>query len=456
MAKNEPTTPAAETTMPTPAADAPGIEHWPEEVLIKGINEQVREADRIGRAAGKLRKIGKDAQIRAGKLLNEAQRRVGKDGDWTPWLRDHVKGFNAAMKHRCERYMKRARESEKPKPITTSYTDGQLIDLDNLVAEPGEENKPIITKPGDLIILGNHRLLCGDSGSAADVDRLLIGTRIDLVNTDPPYNVSVLPRSNAAIADRDASNADGVTEKLRANDRPILNDTVSEEDYKKMLRAWLGNIAHVLKPGGACYIWGGYKNFANYPSALKESGLYFSQLIVWDKQWPVMTRLDFLGAVEFCFYGWRERKQAGTGHKFYGTHDISNLWRAKKHNPQNYIHLTQKPCELAINAIEYSSLPGEAVLDLFGGSGSTLIACEVTGRRCFMMEKDEWYCDKIVESWERVAKRKAWRVPQSDEDMGFFIASYNYDPGQQSWVASYRANPEALKKRRPAKVAPTT
>jgi DNA modification methylase len=312
-----------------------------------------------------------------------------------------------------------------------------------------------ITKPGDLWILGNHRLLCGDASEAQDVDRLLAGAAVHLVNTDPPYNVKVEPRSNNAIAagltsfsrredlqcgrstsergkkDRErlakrAEVADAhrglmhhqafdvarqgvkhaTTEKLRPKDRPLVNDFMSPEDFDAMLHAWFGNIARVLVPGRCFYIWGGYANCGNYPPVLKACELYFAQAIIWVKEHPVLTRKDYMGNHEWCFYGWRE----GAGHQFFGPPNATDVWSVKKVNPASMIHLTEKPVELAVRAIEYSSRAGENVADLFGGSGSTLIACEKTGRRCFTMELDALYSDVIVQRWEQFTGKKAERV----------------------------------------------
>jgi len=287
------------------------------------------------------------------------------------------------------------------------------------VPEPPDD---AITQPGDLWILGEHRLLCGDSSSVADVDRLLDGARIHLVNTDPPYNVKVEPRSNNAIAAglssfsnthhqgfdlaRRPEVAQATHRKLRPKDRPLANDFVSDEEFDRMLRAWFGNIARVLEPGRAAYIWGGYANCANYPPVLKACELYFSQAIIWVKEHPVLTRKDFMGNHEWCFYCWRE----GAAHVFLGPNNATDVWSVKKVNPQNMIHLTEKPVELAIRAMQYSSRPGENVLDLFGGSGSTLIAAEQTGRRAFLMELDPPYTDVIVQRWEQFTGRKAARI----------------------------------------------
>ena len=298
-------------------------------------------------------------------------------------------------------------------------TEG-LTDPDD-VPEPPDDP---VTQPGDLWVLGDHRLLCGDSSSEADLDRLLDGAAIDMVNTDPPYNVKVEPRSNNAIAAGNSSfsapdkkhhqkfdlarhpeKAKPTGKKMRAKDRPLENDFVTDEAFDEMLLAWFGNIARVLKPGGSFYIWGGYANLGNYPAPLKANGLYFSQGVVWDKQHPVLTRKDFMGAFEICFYGWRE----GAGHKFFGPTNATDLWHVKKVNPQSMVHLTEKPVELAVRSVQYSSRPNERVLDLFGGSGSTLIACEQTDRHAYLMEIDPAYCDVIVQRWEEFTGKKAER-----------------------------------------------
>jgi DNA modification methylase len=183
----------------------------------------------------------------------------------------------------------------------------------------------------------------------------------------------------------------------------LINDFVSAEAFERLLHAWFGNMARVLEPGRSFYIWGGYANCANYPPVLKAVGLYFSQSLIWVKEHPVLTRKDFMGNHEWAFYGWRE----GAAHQFFGPANATDVWSVKKVNPQHMLHLTEKPTELAVRALQYSSRPGEHVLDLFGGSGSTLIAAEQTGRRAFLMEIDGLYCDVIVQRWERFTGQKA-------------------------------------------------
>jgi DNA modification methylase len=309
--------------------------------------------------------------------------------------------------------------AEELKTLLDTEDRPGLADPDD-VPEPPDEP---ITRPGDLWLLGEHRLLCGDSSKAEDVDRLLDGAAIQLVHTDPPYNVRVEPRSSNAIAAglssfggvsyhqaldlaRHPEKSQPTTRKLRAKDRPLVNDFIGEAEFDRLLHAWFGNLARVLQPGRAFYIWGGYANCGNYPPALKASGLYFSQAIIWVKEHPVLTRKDFMGNHEWGFYGWRE----GAAHQFYGPSNATDVWSVKKVNPRDMIHLTEKPVELAARALHYSSRVGENVLDLFAGSGSTLIAAEQTGRRAFLMELDPLYVDVIVQRWRLFTGHEARRT----------------------------------------------
>jgi len=289
---------------------------------------------------------------------------------------------------------------------------GEGLTDPDAVPEPPETP---VTRPGDLWILGEHRLLCGDSSKAEDVDRLLAGAPVHLVNTDPPYNVKVEPRSNNAIAAGLSSftqtHHQGLdvarhpekakpTGRMRAKDRPLQNDFVPDEEFGRMVGAWFGNVARVLLPGRGFYIWGGYSNLLNFPRAIVDAGLYFSQTIIWVKGWPVLTRKDFMGDHEWCYYGWR----LGAAHYFNpAVTNASDVWQVRKTSPQSMVHLTEKPVELAVRAVQYSSREGEHVLDLFGGSGSTMVAAQQTGRKAFLMEIDPAYCDVICQRFRDFA-----------------------------------------------------
>jgi DNA modification methylase len=317
-------------------------------------------------------------------------------------------------------------QDELARLLDGGVSDG-LCDPDDIPAPPDAAT----TQPGDLWLLGDHRLFCGDSGKSDDVDQLLDGAKVHLVNTDPPYNVNVEPASNGADTggqrpgkrplrnvaswrSLEGQRARGIkpprktpapTAKTAAKGRRLMGDFVSDEEFAQKLCAWFGNIARVLRPGRCFYLWGGYANIANYPPALNAADLYMSQCLIWVKGHPVITRKDYMGNHEWCFYGWRK----GAAHVFLGPNNITDVWSVKKVNPQSMIHLTEKPVELAVRALQYSSRAGENVLDLFGGSGSTLIAAQQTGRKAFLMELDALYCDVIVQRFEKFTGQKAER-----------------------------------------------
>jgi DNA modification methylase len=360
-----------------------------------------------------------NAPVHVARGLSDAQKRAyriadNRTNEETDWAKDLLTVELSALKELT---------------YDLSLTAFDLDDLLGYLPAIGLTDEDAVPEPmahaasssGDLWLLGDHRVLCGDASAQNDVDRLLEGGTVDLVNTDPPYNVRVEPRSNNAIAagmssfgdlhhhqifdvERKASKAKGTTAKMRPKDRALENDFIKDDDYAALLRQWFGNLARVLKPGGSFYIWAGYSNVANYPKALAECGMRFAQLIIWVKDHPVLTRKDFMGNHEMSFYGWRD----GAAHWF--NPEITNatdVWIVKKINPNAMVHLTEKPVELAIRALTYSSKAGHKVLDLFGGSGSTLIAAEKTGRRARLMEIDPPYCDVIVQRWEQYTGKPA-------------------------------------------------
>ena len=285
------------------------------------------------------------------------------------------------------------RQAEGFDHLATGFTDEEIEDLlaslgqveveEDEVPEPPDEAD---TQPGDLWILGDHRLMCGDSSSSEDVDRLLGGATIQLVNTDPPYNVKVEPRSNNAIAaglssfaapekkhhqrfdaERHPEKIKATSKKMRAKDRPLENDFVSDEEFDKLLRAWFGNIARVLDPGRAFYIWGGYANCANYPKPLEEAGLYFSQAIIWVKGHPVLTRKDFMGDHEWCFHGWKK----GAAHQFFGPNNVTDVWHVKKINPQSMVHLCLHPDAEVLTEAGYRPISSIKLGDrVYSGDGT--------------------------------------------------------------------------------------
>jgi len=267
---------------------------------------------------------------------------------------------------------------------------------------------------GDIWQIGQHRLMCGCSTDLLSVEKLCEGGKVQLVHTDPPYNVKVSPSgtweneghdgrwgkhrekggTNVPKENAPAAKIRGrkVADPSIPKGRKLEGDFVSDYQFQRLLHNWFCNFAFSLEKGRSFYIWGGFSNIANYPPRISEAGLFFHQAIIWVKNSPVLTRLDFMGKHEICFYGWKP----GAPHKFLGPNNIPDVWFVDKVPSQHMVHLTEKPVEIPRMAIEYSTAPGEKVLDLFGGSGSTLVAAEETGRIAYLMEIDVTYCNVIL------------------------------------------------------------
>ena len=224
--------------------------------------------------------------------LGVALNRSASLGEWNePVLAEILKGLDAAGQLEGVGFSSDDLDALLDQLQMAEGADGDLDQIPEPPADP-------VTRRGDLWVLGDrgHRLFCGDSASREDLDRLLAGAPIHLVNMDPPYNVKVEPRSNNAIAaglssftqthhqkldvSRHPEKSQPTTKRMRAKDRPLANDFVSDAAFAEMLAKWFGNASRVLLPGRAAYIWGGYSNISNYPLAMKNAGLYFSQAII--------------------------------------------------------------------------------------------------------------------------------------------------------------------------------
>lgn len=275
--------------------------------------------------------------------------------------------------------------------------------------EPPEEP---ISKPGEIYQLGNHRLMVGDSTKAADVEKLMGGNLADLVVTDPPYNVAI-------------ENSQGMK---------IENDDMDDSAFLKFLIFAFENLEKNLKPGGAFYVWYASREHINFETALNECGLSVREQLIWNKNTFILGRQDYHWKHEPCLYGWKE----GAMHYFINDRTQSTVIdfetlefeKMKKdalikllkfifseetkktvieeNKPTvNDLHPTMKPIPLIGKQIRNRSKPGEKVLDLFGGSGTTLIACEQMNRKCFIMEYDPKYADVIIDRWEQYTGKKA-------------------------------------------------
>ena len=235
--------------------------------------------------------------------------------------------------------------------------------------EEGALSETPYSKRGDIFVLANHRLMVGDSTLKEDVDRLCDGKLADMIFTDLPYNVNY-------------EGQDGMT---------IQNDNMSDEDFKKFLDASFANLYEHVKVGGSIYCCHADSEGLNFRSAMKNAGFKIAECLIWVKNSLVLGRQDYHWRHEPILYGWKE----GAAHYFIDDRTQDTVWEYDKPR-SNDLHPTMKPIELVARAIKNSSKPKELVLDLFGGSGTTLIASEQLGRKALMMELDEKYADVIV------------------------------------------------------------
>ena len=249
-----------------------------------------------------------------------------------------------------------------------------------------EIDEHIPTEPrsvrGGLYKLGDHILMCGDSTDSQDVKTLLQDSKIDLVLTDPPYNVAYVGKTDDELT--------------------IENDKQSDDEFIDFLTKAFTNMHDALKSGSPFYIWHASSSQKLFEVALNSVGLFVREQLIWNKNSLVMGRFDYHFKHEPCFYGWKD----GEAHKWYSDRKQTTVMDFDRPNA-NTMHPTMKPVALFSYLIENSSKKGDNVLDLFGGSGTTLIACEQLKRRCFMMEIDPKYCDVIIDRWETYTGRKA-------------------------------------------------
>jgi DNA modification methylase len=247
-----------------------------------------------------------------------------------------------------------------------------------------EEQEEVITISGDVWLLGEHRLLSGDATQMADVERVLAGGLADLTWTDPPYGVNY----GATMKD-----------KLRGKTRKIANDNLGE-GFGPFLYDACVNILAVTK--GAIYICMSSSELHTLEKAFREAGGHWSTFVIWAKNTFTMGRSDYQRQYEPMLYGWKE----GSDHFWCGARDQGDIWFVKKPH-KNDLHPTTKPVELIERALHNSSKTRDTVLDPFGGSGSTLIACEKTGRQARVIELEPRYCDVIIRRWQSHAGQNA-------------------------------------------------
>lgn len=256
-----------------------------------------------------------------------------------------------------------------------------LCDPDEVPEAPAEA----ITQRGDVWVLGQHRLICGDSTDAAVVASVLDGSTADLLLTDPPNNVAYEGKTSDRLV--------------------ISNDEMNEDAYRQFLAAAFTAAVEHLAPGGSYYFWHADTHGLTVRNACADAGLDVRQCLVWVKQTMVLGRQDYHWRHEPCLYGWKD----GASHTWLGGRAQTTVLAFDKPS-RSAEHPTMKPVELFATLIANSCPHGGNVLDLFGGSGSTLIAAEQSGRRAFLVELDPLYCDVIVRRYETFTGKKAERI----------------------------------------------
>jgi site-specific DNA-methyltransferase (adenine-specific) len=252
-------------------------------------------------------------------------------------------------------------------PEEDTVTDG-MTDPDEVPEAPEEP----ISKRGEVYQLGNHRLMCGDSTNSADVQSLMCGKKADLLISDPPYNVAY-------------TGGTGMT---------IQNDSMSDSDFKSFLVSAFKCGCDVMRQGACFYLFHSDTEGYNFRGACREAKLQIHECLVWKKDTLVLGRHDYHWLHEPILYGWKD----GAAHKWYSDRKQTTVLEFDRPKKSD-LHPTTKPVEMLIYLIKNSSKKGDIVTDLFGGSGSTLIAAEQTGRNAYLMELDEKYCDVIRKRW---------------------------------------------------------
>lgn len=304
------------------------------------------------------------------------------------------------------------------------------IDLSDMNIEGDDYEQELPAEPksktGEIYQLGRHRLMVGDSTSAADVDKLTDGAIMDLCVTDPPYNVAI-GIENPEEAKKRHRRTDGLM---------IANDEMSDEDFYSFLKAFYTQMLRVLKEGGAYYVWHADSIGHVFRDALIDAGGQVKQILIWVKNALVLGRQDYQWKHEPCIYGWK----AGARHYFINDRkqttvfedqlDLDKMTKEQMRKmleemladtmpttvihedkpTRSGLHSTMKPVRLMSILINNSSKTKENVIDFFGGSGSTLIACEQLDRTCYTMEPDPRYADAIVYRWEQFTGEKAERI----------------------------------------------
>jgi DNA modification methylase len=385
------------------------VQIWPIDRLLPYIrNARTHSEEQVAQVAASIREfgwtnpilVGADGVIIAGHARLAAARKLGMT-EVPVIVLDHLSetqrralvlavnklALNAGWDDEMLRVELETLKEDNFNLDVVGFTDEEL---DVLLADPEQTREGLtdedavpeaqentVTVTGDVWLLGEHRLLCGDATQMADVEKVLAGGLADMAFLDPPYNVNY----GATMKD-----------KLRGKARAIKNDNLGEE-FEQFLRDTCTNLLAVTK--GAVYICMSSSELHTLHKAFTEAGGHWSTFVIWAKNAFTMGRSDYQRQYEPILYGWKE----GTDHYWCGARDQGDVWFVKK-PVANDLHPTMKPVELVERALRNSSKSRDTVLDPFGGSGTTLIACEKTGRQARLIELEPRYVDTIVRRWQ--------------------------------------------------------
>lgn len=274
--------------------------------------------------------------------------------------------------------------------FTDAELDAALGDDDGEAQDDGFDEEPPeepTSKLGEVYQLGRHRLMVGDSTDSAQVETLMGGQKADLLLTDPPYNVAYEGKTK---------------EKLK-----IKNDHQASDEFYGFLLKVFTAAADNLKAGAAFYVWYASSEVVNFVSAAEAAGLSVREELIWKKNSMVLGRQDYQWQHEPCLYGW----MSNGSHAWYSDRKQTTVLNFDKPNASK-LHPTMKPIPLFDYQIKNSSKEGDNVLDLFGGSGTTMIACEQDNRNAYLMELDPRYVDVIINRWEEFTGKKAVKISE--------------------------------------------
>jgi len=284
-------------------------------------------------------------------------------------------------------------------------------------SERDDEVPPIpeepISKPGQLYKLGEHRLLCGDATNIKDVEKLMNGEKADMIFTDPPYGVAY-DTDKAPLG------------KPKRSLGKVTGDDLPDKEFRILLQKAFKNAFNTIKKDASFYICFGSAKLHLLMPILFKIGYHLSSLIVWYKNQFVLGRSDYHNQMELVVYGWKEEYineweailygfKGEAKHRWYGGRTQSNVWEIDREYAGSYLHPTMKPVAIITRALNNNTLINNIVQDLFGGSGSTLIACEKMQRKCYMMEVEPKYVDVTIERWEKYTGKKAKLINKLEE-----------------------------------------